>query len=108
MEDELSRSCSSSAGILSEIDSMYTKGSSVLCTSNCPCDADPTKWPQDFRKSMKTSTYGQAELSGCPIDPLTKYEKNRYVPVMEALEKTFGCAGMCKVPRFLLFSDVAK
>lgn len=42
------------------------------------------------------------------MDPLNKYEKKRYAPVMKALEATFGCAGMCDEPKYLLFSDVAK
>ena len=108
MEDELQRSCETKAGILYEIDQMYVKGQSVLCTTTCPCDANVAQWPEDQRNGFITSKYGSSKLTECPMDPLTRYEKQKYVPVMHALETMFQCAGMCDSPKYLLFSDVSK
>ena len=57
---------------------------------------------------MIASELGEAAVMDCPIDDLTKYEKENYVPLMEVLEDTFNCAGMCYTPKYLMFSDVSK
>jgi hypothetical protein len=44
MKDELENSCTLQAGYLYEIDQMYSKSEQVLCSSNCPCNANKTLW----------------------------------------------------------------
>ena len=45
MNDELTRNCHTKAGLSYQIDQIYERGSKVLCTSQCPCNADKSKWP---------------------------------------------------------------
>jgi hypothetical protein len=54
---------------------MYAKGLRVLCSSNCPCDADKSLWTEKDQDGMVTNAMGQSMLLDCPLDPLTQYEK---------------------------------
>lgn len=47
MHDDLNRNCDLKAGTLYQIDQIYSKSEKILCSSNCPCDADATLWPED-------------------------------------------------------------
>ena len=55
---------------------MYSKGLTVLCSSNCPCNADKSKWSEKDRDGMITNALGQSQLLDCPFDPLSQFEKN--------------------------------
>ena len=107
MQDSITTDCTQKDGVLYEIDSMYTSGDSILCSSSCPCDADSSLWPETIAVNMVTSTMGQSTLTDCPVDGISDYDDEHYVGILEALETTFKCAGMCTIPTFYLFSDVA-
>ena len=103
---ELNRNCSLKAGLSYQIDQIYTQGSQLLCTQACQCNADKTQWPQ--ATGMVTSKLGSSSLLDCPMDFLNSYQRASIVPVMQALEQEFQCAGICQDPQYFLFSDVAK
>lgn len=108
MHDSIEENCATSSGMLYEMDLIYDSGEQILCTSSCPCDANPEDWPEEEQDGMVTSTLGQNTLVDCPVDGLTDYDKDHYVPLLTALETTFDCAGMCTVPKYFLFSEVDK
>jgi hypothetical protein len=90
------------------MDEMYTSGVDILCTTSCPCDADSSDWPDEIADDMVTSSTGSSALTECPIDGISDYDEETYLPILEALEETFDCAGICNVPIYFLFSDVDK
>lgn len=57
---------------------------------------------------MVTDPLGQSQVTDCPVDFLTTYEKNHIVPLLRAMETYWNCAGMCIDPRYFEFSDVDK
>lgn len=56
---------------------------------------------------MITDPMGVNELTDCPSDSLTNYQRDKILPAIQALEKSFNCAGVCTTPNYLLFSNVA-
>eukprot|EP00347_Sterkiella_histriomuscorum_P005746 403355429 len=107
MNDELTRNCHTKAGLSYQIDQIYERGSKVLCTSQCPCNADKSKWPAAQQAKMVTDQFGgESEYTDCPTDTLSQYEKDKILPAMKALERAFNCAGICTTPQYLLFSGV--
>lgn len=57
---------------------------------------------------MVTDPLGASQVTECPVDFLTTYEKNEIVPIITAMEKYWGCAGMCIDAKYYQFSDVDK
>lgn len=107
MDAELQKNCATKAGMAYQIDDIYVRGSKILCTSQCPCAADKTKWPAAQQATMVTDAMGVNELTDCPSDSLTNYQRDKILPAIQALEKSFSCAGVCTTPNYLLFSNVA-
>jgi len=108
MHYEIKSSCDLRVGMLYEIDELYQAGGNILCTSKCPCKADKSLWDDSIQAEIITDMFGSNQLTDCPTTQLTNYQRDRYVPIMQALEKTFKCAGMCSDPKLFLFSDVAQ
>jgi len=108
LQDELTQGCSNKAGISYQIDDIYTRGTAILCTSACPCNANSQLWPANVSSSLVTDPLGASQLIDCPTDTLTHHEKDKLLPTMQALEAAFKCAGICVVPELLLFSSVSQ
>jgi hypothetical protein len=90
------------------MDEIYSSGADVLCTNSCSCDADSSEWPDDIATNMVTSSLGVSCLTDCPIDGISTYDDETYVPLLEALETTFNCAGLCETAVYFMFSEVDK
>jgi len=68
---------------------------------------DAELWPEEIATTLVTDKFGDTSLIDCPVNPLTSYEKDKYLTTITALETEFKCAGMCYVPDLYLFSDAA-
>ena len=104
----MNEGCQLKSGMVYELDQIYTRGSDVICTEKCPCNADSGIFPTEVSESMKVDNMGATRLEQCPYDPsvLNYVQKTKYFPILEILETDFKCSGFCSESKFFLFSDV--
>mmetsp|Transcript_35041 Transcript_35041/g.34061 ORF Transcript_35041/g.34061 Transcript_35041/m.34061 type:complete len:240 (-) Transcript_35041:57-776(-) len=102
----INESCFNEAGFFYEIDKVYSDGKSTLCSPSCPCIANSTLWPGDDMLQISYSKGGADSLDDCTTSSLTSQQKNNLMPLLQALETDFNCAGMCQVSPLYLFSNV--
>eukprot|EP00349_Pseudokeronopsis_sp_Brazil_P008578 CAMPEP_0202964820 /NCGR_PEP_ID=MMETSP1396-20130829/8914_1 /ASSEMBLY_ACC=CAM_ASM_000872 /TAXON_ID= /ORGANISM="Pseudokeronopsis sp., Strain Brazil" /LENGTH=211 /DNA_ID=CAMNT_0049687209 /DNA_START=169 /DNA_END=804 /DNA_ORIENTATION=+ len=105
--EEMASSCANQSGMMYQIDTMYSDGEGILCTSACPCDANSADWGAEG-DDMVTSSLGQSKLTDCPVDGISDYDSDHYEDLLVTLESYTDCAGMCTVPKYYLFSEVDK
>lgn len=91
-----------------ELDQIYTRGSEVLCSEACPCNADPGIFSTEIAENMVTDNMGQTRLEECPYDAsvMNDVQRTKYFSILEILETDFNCSGFCSESDFYLFSDV--
>lgn len=89
------------------MDQLYKNGQGILCSTECPCTANPSDWSSDVASTITYDALGANDLEDCPDDGISDYDEEHYLALMQAIEETFSCAGYCEVPNFYLFSDVA-
>jgi hypothetical protein len=80
---------------MNEIDLIYRKGETILCSKSCPCKANPSLFSSPYNKQMVTSSMGVSTLDQCPISGVSDYSMKKYKSIMAALEIEYKCAGMC-------------
>lgn len=68
MDDNIAYGCKSETGFYNDIDEIYSKGSSILCTEKCPC----------IGVEGVTDQFGASTLLECPGT------RAFYTPAMEA------------------------
>eukprot|EP00347_Sterkiella_histriomuscorum_P008307 403345590 len=105
---EMNKNCLATSGMVYDMDQIYQKGDSVLCSSSCPCKADAQLWPENQRFGIVHSEGTTDSLDDCPFSGLESKSSQKYVKLLSALENQFSCAGFCYSPKFFLFSDVTR
>ena len=48
------RECGSTTTHYADLDRIYFIAETLLCTSECPCNADPNDWPDEYRSRIIT------------------------------------------------------
>jgi len=105
---DFAKECSSKTGMAYAIDQIYAEGSEIMCTEACPCHiSDQTKFSTDWSlRELVIKPDGYTNLLDCPSETLSTSHEAKYASFLRTAEKQFGCAGICKLPEFFLFSDV--
>jgi len=58
----MNEGCQLKSGMVYELDQIYTRGSDVICTEKCPCNADSGIFPTEVSESMKVDNMGATRL----------------------------------------------
>jgi hypothetical protein len=60
-------------------------------------------WDDDIADDLVAPYTGISALTDCPIDGISDYDEETYLPILESFEKTFDCAGLYNAPIYFLF-----
>ena len=106
LTEQLNNGCSQDHGVVRYLDDIYIQGASIICSSECKCDADSTLWPEETANLMHTESSGVDMITQCPDDQISTYDEAHYLALLQFIEVEFNCAGICSTASFYLFSDV--
>jgi len=101
-------SSTSSNSYTTNIQNSITTADSLLCSTNCVCDAPLAKYPATTQANMHTSAGGVDNVMACPgySSSFTSDQTNSIVPILSLLETDTSCSGFCTVPTKFLFSTL--
>jgi len=107
-DDACNGSSTSSNSYVSSIQSSITTADNFLCSTNCVCDADSTRYPAATQLNMHTATGGVDNVMGCPnySSTFTSDQVDGIIPLLAILETTTQCSGFCTAPTKFLFSTL--
>ena len=108
---DFAKECNSKTGMAFQIDQIYAEASKVMCTEACPCKVADTKLFNSTNDkfnvtALSFSNSGISSYLDCSKQTLTESHALKYVTFLRAMEIEYGCAGICTLPDFFIFSDV--
>jgi hypothetical protein len=111
---DFAKECSSNTGMAYAIDQIYRDGSALMCSEKCPCaisdksvfapGAGVNADAADRKYNIQPNGF-KTELE-CPTETLSTSHEAKYAQFLRTMETEWGCAGICQLPEFFLFSDI--
>lgn len=91
------------------VDRFYDASNEVLCSSECPCDANRTLWNEFQSEIMFTSSDGALKFDECPGAEeaiADEYYLHNSTQILQVIEEEFHCASFCAESEYFTFSKV--
>ncbi|EAR88036.1 tetraspanin family protein (macronuclear) [Tetrahymena thermophila SB210] len=108
----------SKQSLMKDLKATYDAGKSLLCSSRCPCDANPISFPAQVYSNFYFANNGVERLDECnnythKIDINFSYDYNNYndylrnlVNLLRTAEESFNCSGFCSTNSYYVFRNI--